>query len=373
METAVSNITSGAKSVTLKKREYLVAPISLIVPGVLKGSQGALFYSADEIAKNVDSWNGVPLTIGHPGGSARTPDMLQLEIGRILNARIENSKLVADGYFETGLLPESVAAQLRSGEKLEISTGLFTQNDDAPGDYNGKPYTHVATQYRPDHVALLLNDVGACSLQDGCGVFNKTKNITQTGASIMNEAERKSAVDLIVKNCDKCDDKDREQLDQLTDAQLTTWVETLNKVEAIEAVQNAATKGFTDLGGSTHEWNAEKMAWISKLKEPVIANIQEPEKPQTTDEWLKEAPPEVQSAVRNSMQIEQREKDSIIEKLVANAEDKNEARSFLASTNLQDLRKIEKLVPKKVDYRGASPSLTNNTGVEEMEVLYSPE
>src|SRR6185312_15745985 len=47
-------------------REYLVAPSSLIVPGVLSGSQGPIYYPPEEIAKNVQAWNGMPLLAYHP-------------------------------------------------------------------------------------------------------------------------------------------------------------------------------------------------------------------------------------------------------------------------------------------------------------------
>src|SRR5690606_20175922 len=37
------------------------------------------------------------------------------------------------------------------------------------GELNGKPYTAKQVNLRPDHVALLPGEVGACSIADGCG------------------------------------------------------------------------------------------------------------------------------------------------------------------------------------------------------------
>lgn len=62
----VTNGVGKTKKVTAAGREYLVAPLFLIVPGVLNGSKGALYYPGDEIAKNIGAWNGMPLTNGHP-------------------------------------------------------------------------------------------------------------------------------------------------------------------------------------------------------------------------------------------------------------------------------------------------------------------
>ena len=47
-------------------RSYLVAPMRMIVSGVLNGSQGKLFYPGDEVVKNPDAWNGMPIVVNHP-------------------------------------------------------------------------------------------------------------------------------------------------------------------------------------------------------------------------------------------------------------------------------------------------------------------
>src|SRR5262245_37133990 len=47
-------------------REYIVAPSSLIVSGVLAGSRGRLFYPPEEIRRNYRDWHGTPLLLRHP-------------------------------------------------------------------------------------------------------------------------------------------------------------------------------------------------------------------------------------------------------------------------------------------------------------------
>ena len=65
-------------------------------------------------------------------------------------------------------------ADLAAGRKIELSTGLFTDNEPArPGaTHNGRAYGHVARAHRPDHLAILPDRRGACSVDDGCGVNN---------------------------------------------------------------------------------------------------------------------------------------------------------------------------------------------------------
>src|SRR6516164_1429428 len=55
-----------ARQVTENGRTFLVAPVTLIVPGVLPGSKGPLYYPPDEIRNSASAWNHIPLTLYHP-------------------------------------------------------------------------------------------------------------------------------------------------------------------------------------------------------------------------------------------------------------------------------------------------------------------
>src|SRR5262245_53250782 len=89
-----------------KGREFIVAPASLIVPGVLNGSKGALYYPPEEVSANVEDWNHKPLTVYHPTGpngenvSAQDQGVLDRQgIGFIRNAT-SNGKLKAECWFD---------------------------------------------------------------------------------------------------------------------------------------------------------------------------------------------------------------------------------------------------------------------------------
>jgi len=158
-------------------RAYLVAPVSLLVPGVLSGSKGALYYPPDEIARNVDAWDGVPLTIGHPqvNGQNVSAKASGKHVGTVHAPAIRNGKLAGEGWFDVERLRAAdvrVLDALERGDRIEVSTGLFTSNEPAPlgASHNGRPYDFIARNYRPDHLAILPDQVGACSVSDGCGV-----------------------------------------------------------------------------------------------------------------------------------------------------------------------------------------------------------
>lgn len=191
MERVVANFAGQVRRATLNGRDHLVAPLTMIVPGVLPGSQGPLYYPPEEISRDPAIWNHVPLTVGHPyqngqPTSARRADVLNRQsIGVVLDARIENGKLRANGYFDieaTRRIEPRILEDLQRGRPIELSTGLFTDNHPAPmgASFNGRGYSHIARNYRPDHLAILVDQKGACSIQDGCGVL--VNQLTLNGA-----------------------------------------------------------------------------------------------------------------------------------------------------------------------------------------------
>lgn len=183
METLVANIGKGVRRVTQGGKSYLIAPASLIVPGVLNGSNGPLYYPPEEVAKSTPLWEDIPLTNGHPlddnGNpiSARTPAaLLKYGVGVIRKPIYNNTKLTAEAWVDidaASTKEPKIVTNLNSGKPLESSTGLFTENELATAgakDPKGRRYTHIAKNYIPDHFAILANGIGACSIKDGCGI-----------------------------------------------------------------------------------------------------------------------------------------------------------------------------------------------------------
>lgn len=167
-------------------REYLVAPLTLIVPGVLSGSQGPIYYPPDEIARDPHGWEGIPLLAYHPqlpSGehvSANHAGIVEKQgIGFVSKPAINPAKqtLGGEGWFDVERVAKvdpRILNALKAGQPIELSTGLFIQRrDEAPlgANHNGQGYTHIGRDYRPDHVAILPDQLGACSIRDGCGVL----------------------------------------------------------------------------------------------------------------------------------------------------------------------------------------------------------
>ena len=160
----------------LTGRDYLVVPMTMLAEGIHKGSRGPLFYPASELAKTPVAWNMKPIVVYHPaGGTATTPSELAArQVGIVMNARWEGGKLKAEAWLEEERLKAvepDILETLEGGRTMEVSTGLFTDNVANPGAWNGEAYDFVATNHRPDHLAILPTGVGACSVADGCGLL----------------------------------------------------------------------------------------------------------------------------------------------------------------------------------------------------------
>ena len=103
MENLLINLVGTTRTETLNGQQYLVAPMTMIVEGVLPGSKGPLYYPQEELKGSVDQWNGLPIVINHPYDSnnnpisARNPDVFNKQvIGTVFNATFNQGKLKAD-------------------------------------------------------------------------------------------------------------------------------------------------------------------------------------------------------------------------------------------------------------------------------------
>ena len=199
MEKLIANLaTAKIRETTLKGSKYIVAPVSMIVEGVWPGSQGAVYYEGEDIAKSVPAWNHKPITIGHPAlpdgtqVSGTSPESLEKHsVGLVLNTRYnrKTKKLQAEAWFEVERLSkveggEIIHSALLANHKLEVSTGLFVDALVGNGSFNDKAYVAKASNYRPDHLAIILSGEGACSLKDGAGLLvNKAGKPTRPEAA----------------------------------------------------------------------------------------------------------------------------------------------------------------------------------------------
>lgn len=162
-----------------QEKAHLVIPVVMMVEGVHNGSQGPILHSIEELGKFPASWDGIPVVIYHPEKdgqpvSANSPDIIDtMAVGRVYNTSVEGKKLKAEVWLDEDKLnsvSDVTLEKINDTEEMEVSLGMFTENDDEEGVFGGEKYEMVAYNHRPDHLAILPDQIGACSCADGCGI-----------------------------------------------------------------------------------------------------------------------------------------------------------------------------------------------------------
>jgi len=164
-------------------KNYLVAPCILVKEQVLNGE----YLTATAIKNSVELWEGQRVVVNHPVGkdgeseNANTRDSIEeYHVGYVWNVAYDepSKKLKGEVFLDIDKMAkneESKAAydKVLKSQQMECSTGYYvTTLEEKEDEYDGVPYTAIQHEIIPNHLALLPNDVGACSLEDGGGVRN---------------------------------------------------------------------------------------------------------------------------------------------------------------------------------------------------------
>jgi hypothetical protein len=269
-----ANITETATIQMLDNEEHLVVPVVAAIETVMN----KLLYTKNEMQKSIQGWNGVPITVGHPQtdegyASANSPSMLEkFGIGKFFNVKYDEGIkgeiwINLKNAMKKGF--NQIISKLEQGEMMEVSTGLLCEVMETKGVFNSKEYDGMAINILPDHLAVLPNEKGACSIQDGCGAMRtncegkcscKSKNdshkIVETLTNFFNETSQKEPK----KQEDSMESNEETSIEQAAEP-------VVNKAESVESIlesiQNAEIK--TLLANAVKEQNEKREAVISKI------------------------------------------------------------------------------------------------------------
>lgn len=177
--------SAETRTETLNGIEYLVAPVVMLVEGVLQGAnaQNPEYAPAEVIGELALQWNGRPVVMGHPKVqgtfvSANSPSVLEdWAFGFIFNTNFEDDKLKAEAWIDVQRAADlggdfqDAVDRINNGEVVEVSTGLFCDIIEKSGKFRGQSYKGIWSNVISDHLAILPNGViGACSVEAGCGI-----------------------------------------------------------------------------------------------------------------------------------------------------------------------------------------------------------
>jgi hypothetical protein len=177
----LANYADDEPSQTVYRRElhdgrpHIVVPVIMAIEGVLNEA----LVPQLELEKSVPVWNGRPVVLLHPEemgvpiSASAYPDVFERRVGTVFGAFMDGKRLKAELWLDEKKMDHlgasDLMASMKAGEIVEVSTSYFSDDIVEQSEFNGIPYVERHTNLRPDHLALLPDEVGACSIADGCG------------------------------------------------------------------------------------------------------------------------------------------------------------------------------------------------------------
>lgn len=228
----------NAANVSKSGAKYTIKDVCGATDGIVMNSR---MYPGDELAAGIASLEGKPAPAGHPKDSqGRNISALNGEalasawIGSYcVNARHEGGRSLVDivvnepqarAHPDGAKLVERLDAAIAgtNSDPIHVSTGLFFEEIKVNGESRGKKHTSVVSKIRYDHLAILLNERGAGTPDDGVGMF-------------VNDAGQAEQVELAEFNADP--------EDRRSDG-LKLWIQRLVGNANVDASFDAITSGL---------------------------------------------------------------------------------------------------------------------------------
>ncbi len=360
-----ATVKSGAKIITHDNKQVMVVPVVAIVEGVLNGK----LVTTNEFAAVVEAWEGVPIPVKHPtingeNVSANLPSIIEsIVIGYFHNVKLVGNALHGDMYIDIDSAKrkgfEGLLDRLAANEQIEVSTAYFAEDREAEGIFDGANYTMTAHNLRPDHLAILPDDVGACSIERGCGTFSR----------LMANAKR------VIKNLLTGNDESFDQIrdavsmelrKDLTQDQPSPWICDLYPDAVVYEIGGELLKrGYTMSDGviTLAEPNAVR---VEKQYVPIEVNDMS-DKPTTAAPVVATVNAEDAAVVTWAKELRATETGKLVSKITGNASNKLTSVQ-LAALPFETLQAIADSIPTPIaDFSGRgvqTPAITGNAGVE---------
>ena len=188
-------------------KPHLVVPIVALIEGVVQGelSVGPELVTAKELAKHTISWNGRPVTLGHPEQNgidfpATTPEILEtFQIGTIFDAELKEDKLLMNAWLDLEKIEAlgeealSTLERIRNMENVEVSTGYFARSIPIEGKFDGDNFQAIQEEIIPDHLAIQIETIESLGTKEGVDMFAvRDRRDRGLGAGLVHTRARQS-------------------------------------------------------------------------------------------------------------------------------------------------------------------------------------
>ena len=244
-------VNSDIRTETIEGVEFTVIPSRTLPKDVVMNS---IMYPSEEVEAAISTLDMSPVTIGHPvvnGKFAPASDPISQAAYGILGAHNRVKGKTDDGrWVVEKLIPTEQLQNTERGKKLaeaikhkrpiHTSTGVYLTKEPEIGvNAMGQEYTSRAKIDRFDHDAILLNERGAATPEQGVGIFVNAKGESEeTEVMYVNLS---SGDDFSMSSNGmrmKLQDAARKQFNPEDDDDMWIYVEDFNETKAIVCQKN---------------------------------------------------------------------------------------------------------------------------------------
>ena len=185
-------------------REHLVLPSYTLPDNVVMN--GGL-YPADEIEKSYKSLEDTPAPMGHPqvNGeyvSAYHPAAINGYYAGAFNRNVRRDghrvyleKWVDVEFAKTNAQGQALLEAIKTKQPIHTSTGVLLEPEPVTNASAG--YKWIARNMRFDHDAILINETGAATPEQGVGLFVNVEDAVPALAPMTYEARREALCDAL--------------------------------------------------------------------------------------------------------------------------------------------------------------------------------
>lgn len=207
------NITTRVNAASIRRekiegRDCIIVPCATLPDNVI---MNGILYPADEIEKSFASLENTFAPLGHPSRagqflSAFDPQAINaFHVGAWnRNVRREKGRVLMDKVIDVEFANQTeggkrVLAAIDKGEPIHTSTGLYAMMEPSNGDVEHKA---TARNIVFDHDAILLDEPGAATPEQGVGMLvnakGETEQVPVINSTFTDEADR--GIDWAVSN-----------------------------------------------------------------------------------------------------------------------------------------------------------------------------
>lgn len=358
--------TKNARYEKRNGRKVVIVPSATLPDDVV---MNGIRYPAEEIEKSYMSLNSTPAPLGHPiingeYASALHPEAINgFYVGayndnvKRKDGKVYLDKVIDIAFAEAAEGGQEVLNAIKKGEPIHTSTGLYCHLDELDNDDEAD---YSARDIDFDHDAILLNEEGAATPEDGVGIFvhsNGEKSKIKVINSYMEEQamrELEWAADLAVRA--------GEQLERASfvDRIATALRDMVSPGKTEEETEMADKEQLDALNSKVDDVQASVTAAITDLGESIANSITEALKPVTDH---------ITAVANQAKADEEKELEGLVNKIVkANLLDEESAKELPLSA----ARKLAANIKEPGKAQGIQGVYTNTTDDKDEFSDYDP-